>query len=154
MINSAGEVLLIRRADDGRWAMPGGWVEPGETPAEAAVRETAEETGLTVSVLMLAHTSHRPESIHHTLCAARRRRGRLCCGTPARWGVGRGGDRPAPGRALSDRLGRVDGMPAHWRDVLTGRVLDLGSASIGEVLSAAPAALLEPARTDAVLGNS
>ncbi|HEX2589477.1 MAG TPA: NUDIX domain-containing protein [Gaiellales bacterium] len=66
VINSAGEVLLIRRADDGRWAMPGGWVEPGETPAEAAVRETAEETGLTVSVLMLAHTSHRPESIHHT----------------------------------------------------------------------------------------
>ncbi|HET7428269.1 MAG TPA: malto-oligosyltrehalose synthase [Gaiellales bacterium] len=60
-----------------------------------------------------------------------------------------------PGRALSGRLGRVDGMPAHWRDVLTGRVLDLGSASIGEVLSAAPAALLEPAgRPDAVLGNS
>ena len=50
IVNGAGEVLLIRRADDGCWAMPDGWVEPAETPAEAAVRETKEETGLTVKV--------------------------------------------------------------------------------------------------------
>ena len=64
--NGAGQVLLVRRADDGRWAMPGGWVDPGETPAQAAVREVAEETGLTVSEPRLLHTELRPESVHFT----------------------------------------------------------------------------------------
>ena len=43
-------VLLLQRADDGTWGLPGGWVEPGESPAEAAVRETREETGLDVEL--------------------------------------------------------------------------------------------------------
>ncbi|AGP32008.1 NUDIX hydrolase [Corynebacterium terpenotabidum] len=44
------EVLLVRRADDGRWTPVCGIVEPGEEPHAAAVREVAEETGLTVEV--------------------------------------------------------------------------------------------------------
>ncbi|MDB4992698.1 MAG: hydrolase [Myxococcaceae bacterium] len=47
-------VLLVRRANPplaGRWTLPGGKVEPGETPAEAIVREVREETGLAVSVV-------------------------------------------------------------------------------------------------------
>jgi ADP-ribose pyrophosphatase YjhB (NUDIX family) len=43
-----GRILLVRRSDDGRWCLPCGWVEPNESPAEAAVRETREETGLVV----------------------------------------------------------------------------------------------------------
>jgi acetyl-CoA carboxylase carboxyl transferase subunit beta len=49
-----GAVLLVRRANPplaGRWTLPGGKVEPGETPAEAIVREVREETGLDVTVL-------------------------------------------------------------------------------------------------------
>lgn len=41
-----GRMLLIRRADTGQWAMPGGGYEVGETPAEGAVREVLEETGI------------------------------------------------------------------------------------------------------------
>jgi len=46
-----GRLLLIRRGTDpgrGLWSLPGGRVEPGETDAEALVREMAEETGLVV----------------------------------------------------------------------------------------------------------
>ncbi len=63
--NERGEVLLVRRADDGRWAMPGGWVDPGETPEQAVVREVAEETGLQVSAPRRVHTERRPQSVHY-----------------------------------------------------------------------------------------
>ncbi len=42
----AGEVLLIRRRDDGCWALPGGVAEVGETTAQAAERELWEEAGV------------------------------------------------------------------------------------------------------------
>lgn len=41
-----GRVALIRRADNGRWALPGGVAEVGSSPAENALRELHEETGL------------------------------------------------------------------------------------------------------------
>jgi ADP-ribose pyrophosphatase YjhB (NUDIX family) len=48
--NDAGEILLIRRTDNDNWALPGGAIDLGESLPDAAVRETAEETGIRVEV--------------------------------------------------------------------------------------------------------
>jgi ADP-ribose pyrophosphatase YjhB (NUDIX family) len=45
-----GRVLLIRRTDNGLWALPGGAQDFGEYIAETAVRETREETGVEIEV--------------------------------------------------------------------------------------------------------
>jgi ADP-ribose pyrophosphatase YjhB (NUDIX family) len=45
IIDNEGRILLIRRADNGHWAMPGGALDVGETPAEGVQREALEETG-------------------------------------------------------------------------------------------------------------
>lgn len=57
------KVLLIRRAQDpfaGRWALPGGFVDEGETLEEAARRELMEETGVTVKTLEQLHAFGNP----------------------------------------------------------------------------------------------
>jgi ADP-ribose pyrophosphatase YjhB (NUDIX family) len=46
-------VLLQRRDDNGRWGLPGGGVDPGESVRTAIVREVREETGLDVEPLRL-----------------------------------------------------------------------------------------------------
>jgi ADP-ribose pyrophosphatase YjhB (NUDIX family) len=46
VVNDAGETLMIRRTDNGNWALPGGAVDLGESVAQAAVRETLEESGI------------------------------------------------------------------------------------------------------------
>ena len=48
--NDAGEILLIRRADNGNWALPAGAIDLGESVAQAAVRETLEESGIQCAI--------------------------------------------------------------------------------------------------------
>ncbi|MCP2327295.1 8-oxo-dGTP pyrophosphatase MutT (NUDIX family) [Hamadaea flava] len=50
VVDEHGRILLIQRTDNGLWALPGGAQEFGEYIAETAVRETLEETGVTVRV--------------------------------------------------------------------------------------------------------
>lgn len=54
IIDAAGRLLLIRRADNGLWAMPGGALDVGETVAEGAVREALEESGVASKPVALA----------------------------------------------------------------------------------------------------
>ena len=50
MVWRGQELLLMRRADNGFWGLPGGFVEVGESVSEAARREVAEETGWVVEI--------------------------------------------------------------------------------------------------------
>lgn len=63
MHDADGRLLTIRRGhppDEGRWSLPGGRVEPGESDTEAVVRELAEETGLRVEPGSLIGQVERP----------------------------------------------------------------------------------------------
>ncbi|MEU9508580.1 NUDIX domain-containing protein [Micromonospora sp. NPDC048170] len=60
--DDAGKLLLGRRADDGRWSVVSGIVEPGEQPATAVVREVWEETGLEVEPVRLSSVVSRPHT--------------------------------------------------------------------------------------------
>jgi 8-oxo-dGTP diphosphatase len=58
-----GRLLMIKRGHEpgaGLWSIPGGRIEPGETGADALVREMLEETGLTVQVGRLLGRVRRP----------------------------------------------------------------------------------------------
>ena len=57
----AGEILLIQRADNAHWGLPGGHVEPGESVAQAAAREVLEETGCKIEVGRLIGVYSDPE---------------------------------------------------------------------------------------------
>lgn len=55
-------VLLQKRSDVGLWGIPSGHVEPGETVAEAAIREVQEETNLQIHILKLVGVYSEPNS--------------------------------------------------------------------------------------------
>ena len=72
IFNDTGQILLMKRADNGQWCLPCGWVDPSESPAEAAVRETREECGLDVKVIKLVDVFTRKPSLElgpHTMVA-------------------------------------------------------------------------------------
>jgi 8-oxo-dGTP pyrophosphatase MutT (NUDIX family) len=64
ILDAAGQkVLLTRRADNGRWCLPGGQLEPGESAAEGCVREVLEETGLHARVTRLVGIYSSPDMV-------------------------------------------------------------------------------------------
>lgn len=76
-IERDGEYLILKRNEEpfrGRWDLPGGFVEMGESPADATVREVAEETGLEVEPIEVigAFTSEYGTSGQHTVDIAYR----------------------------------------------------------------------------------
>jgi 8-oxo-dGTP pyrophosphatase MutT (NUDIX family) len=61
--DDAGSLLLVRQRDGQVWSTPGGTIEPDESPADAVVRETWEETGLLVEPLRLTAVHGGPEFV-------------------------------------------------------------------------------------------
>lgn len=57
-------VLLVRRSDNGRWAPVTGIVDPGEHPADTAVREVLEETGVRCAVELLVSVNVTEPVVH------------------------------------------------------------------------------------------
>ena len=61
------QILLVREMlDGGRWTLPGGWIDAGDTPGGAAAREFREETGYEVRPLKLAAVYERSHHGHPT----------------------------------------------------------------------------------------
>ncbi len=78
ILDAAGQVLVAERADGKGWNLPGGGVMPGETPWDAARRETLEEVGVEIEILRLAGVYHvpvRPALVFSFAC-------RIAGGTP------------------------------------------------------------------------
>ena len=71
-IERDGAYLILKRNEEpfaGEWDLPGGFIEMGESPADAAVREVAEETGLRVTPgeILGAFTSAYGDTGRHTV---------------------------------------------------------------------------------------
>lgn len=72
IVNERGELLLCHVTGQRQWDIPKGGAEPGEAPLAAAVRETAEETGITLEparLLDLGLFAYRPEKDLHLFMA-------------------------------------------------------------------------------------
>jgi ADP-ribose pyrophosphatase YjhB (NUDIX family) len=63
VINDQGGILMIRRTDNGNWAVPGGGMDLGESIADAAVRETREETGISCEITGLVGVYTNPRHV-------------------------------------------------------------------------------------------
>lgn len=61
--DESGRILLIHKVDNDLWALPGGGHDPGERITDTAIRETQEETGLTVEIVRLVGTYTNPQHV-------------------------------------------------------------------------------------------
>jgi ADP-ribose pyrophosphatase YjhB (NUDIX family) len=66
-----GRILMVKETADGRWTLPGGWIDIGESAATAAEREVYEESGYRVGVRKLAAVYDKlrhdhPAAPHHS----------------------------------------------------------------------------------------
>jgi ADP-ribose pyrophosphatase YjhB (NUDIX family) len=67
---AAERVLLVRERSDGRWTLPGGWVDVNDAPAAAVAREIREESGYEARAVKLAalvdkNRHPHPPGVHH-----------------------------------------------------------------------------------------
>ena len=63
VVNDQGEILMIRRTDNGNWAVPGGAIDLGESMTDAAIRETREESGIDCEITGLVGIYTNPRHV-------------------------------------------------------------------------------------------
>ena len=64
VLDDDGQVLLVRRADNGLWTLVTGCLEPGEQPAAGALREVAEETAVTAVAERIVSVAALPLTVY------------------------------------------------------------------------------------------
>lgn len=62
-----GRILLVKECSDGKWSLPGGWADVGESPSESVEREVWEESGFRVKAKRLAAVYDRSKHPHKPL---------------------------------------------------------------------------------------
>lgn len=114
-----GRVLLMERWRDGLhyFSIPGGGIEPGETPEQTAVREIHEETSVEVKIKHLLYEMHDPiGSIHHIfLCRYEAGQPQLLIGSEESRENELGKNRFKPQWLPIDRLGDIDLL--YWEPI-------------------------------------
>ena len=87
VVNESDQLLLVKRSVEpkiGHWCLPGGFMEIGESPEEGALRELAEETGLTGKIASLLGICATPSAHYHSVLMigylVTRHQGRLISG--------------------------------------------------------------------------
>jgi len=53
VLNEKDEILMAKESVDGKWTIPGGWADIGDTPSEAVLKEIKEETGFNSEIVSL-----------------------------------------------------------------------------------------------------
>jgi ADP-ribose pyrophosphatase YjhB (NUDIX family) len=109
IFDDKGRILLVERADDHRWGLPAGWVEPNEAPVSTVVREVREEVGLEIEPLQLVDVMFRPASTEygpHAVVSVV-----YLCGV-------RGGEMALSHEVLAARYWAIDHVPMWHKDHL------------------------------------
>lgn len=53
VLNEKSEILMAKESVDGKWTIPGGWADIGDSPSEAVLKEIKEETGFDTEIVRL-----------------------------------------------------------------------------------------------------
>lgn len=86
-VNEKGELLLMKRSDNcvtfpGYWGLVGGFIDPGETPEEGAIREAKEEIGVEIQVIKFVGRYYNTPHPHYKNCIALPHYAQIISGTP------------------------------------------------------------------------
>jgi mutator protein MutT len=110
-----GRVLLVRRADNGNWELPGGRIDVGESASQAAVREVAEEAGVSIEITGLAGVYSIPDHIVVYLAEGARQQLAVCFHARPRRPEDRDvrPDHEETSEAGWWELADLDGLPVH-----------------------------------------
>ncbi len=65
VMNELGQVLMVREVEGGKWSIPGGWCDIGESPSESAIKEVKQESGYDVELDRLLAIFDRNKYIDH-----------------------------------------------------------------------------------------